>query len=187
MSGRVADAPVLEGRHVLLRTVIPDDHPALLAAESSGDLIPRWRFRGATPQARRPSPDTLLELLVVERATGHRVGLVAVYEADLADGHARLAAARLDQTARSPLMMLGLAMAVNYVFGCWALRKLYLDLPEYNLEQFASGMGRHFELEARLRDHLFYGGERWDQLVLAIHRDAWERRPHPLLALELGS
>ncbi len=174
----------LRGKHVELRAVTPADEPFLRHAESAGDLVARWRFRGRTRSGGRAADDTLVEHLVVDRATGERVGLVAVYRADLRDGHAWLAAARLGQETRSPLMILGLALFLRHVFDCWDLHKLYMELPEYNLEQFASGLGRRFQEEGRLRDHYWFGGERWDQVLLALYRDEWQARPKPILAAE---
>jgi hypothetical protein len=176
--------PSLRGRHVELRAVMPTDEPFLRLAESSGDLVARWRFRGRTLRGERGAADTLVEHLVLDRATGERVGVIALYKPDHRDGHAWLAAARLQQQTRSPLLIVGLAVFLRYVFACWDFHKLYMELPEYNLEQFGSGLGRLFEEEGRLRDHYWFDGQRWDQIVLALYRDRWMARPKPILAAE---
>lgn len=41
--------------------------------------------------------------------------------------------------------MTRLTTLVEYVFRCWNLRELYLDVPEYDFAQIATGEGRLFE------------------------------------------
>jgi hypothetical protein len=108
--------------------------------------------------------------------------LVALYRADFQDGHAYLAAEKFASAKPGPLMMLGVALFVDYVFACWNFHKLYLEVAEYNVDQFESGIGRLFEVEGRLREHIWYDGRRWDQLFFAMYRDAWHRESARLLA-----
>jgi hypothetical protein len=83
-------------------------------------------------------------------------------------------------------MIIGFALFLNYVFSCFDFRKLYMELPEFNYDQFASGEGRYFELEARLRDHSFFGGRYWDELVLAIYQDKWQEGEGRLMLRQEG-
>jgi hypothetical protein len=48
-----------------------------------------------------------------------------------------------------------------------------MDVPEYNMDRFKSGIGRYFDVEARLRDHRYFGGRYWDELILALYREQW--------------
>jgi RimJ/RimL family protein N-acetyltransferase len=82
--------------------------------------------------------------------------------------------------------MLGLALFLEYVFTCWDLRKLYMQLPEYNYEQFASGAERFFVVEGRQREHTFFGGRHWDQLTLAIYRQTWFAHSARILRVAAG-
>jgi len=145
--------------------------------ETSSELAPRWRFRGSTPGPEQWSQMTwgpvLAHFLIVARRTNDAIGVVAVYQANFQDGFAHIAAARFDPDRRSPLMMLGLGVFLQYVFNCWDFRKLYMEVPEYNYGQLASARDRLFVMEGRLRQHSFLGGEFWDQLILAIYRDTW--------------
>jgi RimJ/RimL family protein N-acetyltransferase len=73
---------------------------------------------------------------------------------------------------------MGFALFVDYVFAMWNFHKLYMELPSYNLPQFGSARGRYLDEEGRLRDHLYIGGERHDQVILALHRSKWmEMKP----------
>jgi RimJ/RimL family protein N-acetyltransferase len=162
--------------------------PLLQQLDADPETTIRWRWRGMTPDpgrwARSTFDGTLAQFLVVARKDDEPVGVIALYEANFQDKYATFAAARFDNTRRSTAMILGLAIFLRYTFACWDLRKLYMELPEYNYAQFASGAGRLFELEGRLRDHYWYDGRLWDQLVLAIHRDTWLGSSRPLLDAE---
>jgi hypothetical protein len=170
---RFMTAP-LRGRHVYLRQVGPEDYRLLRTAELSSDLGIRWRHRGASlsPEqwAQRLWHSVLAQHLVIGNDDPNPIGLVSAYQANFQDGYAYLAAERLQQRV-SPLMVFGVALFVQYVFTCWDFHKLYLEVAEYNAGQFRSG--RLFETEARLREHLWYRGRRWDQLILALYREAW--------------
>jgi hypothetical protein len=107
--------------------------------------------------------------------------LVLVYKPEFQDGHAQLAALRFDAADRTPDMMFGLALFVQYVFKCFDLRKLYMEVTEFNYSQFASGQGRLFDIEGRLRNHVFFAGRHWDQLILAIDREMWSIAGESLL------
>jgi hypothetical protein len=154
-----------------------DDYPYVRMLELSPELGPRWRFRGTTPSPqeweRQTWSNVLAQFMVIAREDTSALGLVTAYEANFQDGHAHLAAAKFDPDDRSPLMMFGIAQFIQYVFTCWNLRKLYIDVPEYNYEQFSSGEGRYFTIEGRLREHSYYDGRLWDRLILAVHREQW--------------
>jgi hypothetical protein len=169
------ELPPLFGRHVYLRPVTPADYAFLQWIELGSDISMRWRFRGATPSADQWAQtlhsSVLAQHLVIDRRDDTPVGLAIVYRASFQDRHAYLAATKFNMADRSPLMMLGLALFLRFVFACWDFRRLYMESAEYNYTQFASGAGRAFEIAARLRDHLFLCGRYWDQLILVIPRE----------------
>ena len=172
--------PPLEDEHVLLRAVMPEDQMFLQLVATSTDLAPRWRYRGATPGpeqwAHAGWGPTLAQFVVVGREGERPVGLVEVLGPSFQDGHARLDAAKFDGEDRSPLMRRGIALFVDYVFACWPFEKLYVELPEHAYPRVARWEGEVFEVEARLREHTWLGGRRWDHLILAIYREAWRAR-----------
>jgi hypothetical protein len=126
----------------------------------------------------------LAQFLVVARRQDEAIGVVTAYQASFQDGYAKVAAAKFDPKSRSPLIMLGFALFLDYVFDCWNFRKLYAEVPEYNYPQFASGIDRFFTIEGRLREHTFLGGELWDRLILAIYRDRWKEQAPALIRAE---
>jgi RimJ/RimL family protein N-acetyltransferase len=180
--------PPMRGRHVFLRPVRSEDYRFIEAAQASEAMTVRWRFRGSTP-----APDTaiqsmwhnvLAQFLIVSTVSDRPIGLVAAYRPNFQDGHAHIAAARFEGR-RSPLMVLGHTLFLNYVFTCWNFHKLYMAIPEYNYPQIRSGLNRYFQLEGRLREHYYYGGHRWDELLLAIYREQWRARARDRLSVEL--
>ena len=180
--------PSLQGRTVFLRALTPNDYPHLHFAETSTELAPRWRFRGSTPSpdqwAQATVQNVLAQFLVVERKGDRPLGTVTVFDQNFQDGHAHLAAGRVKPNEHSPAMMFGLALFLRYVFTCWNFRKLYMEVAEYNYEQFSSGAGRFFEVEGRLREHFYYGGRYWDKLILTLSRETFRDRAAAVLRLE---
>lgn len=179
--------PSLEGRHVYLRTLTVADYPGIRLAEGGGDLGVRWRFRGSTASPEQWVQSiwqaVLVQFLIVRRSDHEPIGIVVAYRPSFQDQHAYLGVAAFPSRKRSPLMMFGTALFIEYVFTCWNFRKLYLELPEFNLSQFSSGLGRFLEQEGRMREHLWYAGRMWDQVVLALYRDTWQRESRRVLAM----
>ena len=173
----------LVGRDVYLRAVTPADYPFLQQVEMSSSIANRWRFRGKTMSpaewAQAFWRDNLVQHMIIERKRDEAVGLAFAYRPNFQDGHTYIAALRFTPHP-TPLMLFGLALFLDHVFTCWNFRKVYLETPEYNYADFASGVGRWFDVEARLRDHLFYGGRYWDELVLAMTRETWLKEGKPV-------
>jgi RimJ/RimL family protein N-acetyltransferase len=167
---------------------MPEDYRNLRQIETSGPIAHRWRLRGAVPSpeawAQGLSTGVLAQFLVMARKDDRPIGVAFAYHPNFQDGFASFAAARFDPASRSPLMMLGVGLALDYFFTCWNFRKLYMEVAEYNYSQFEAGLGRLFEIEGRFRDHWFYDGQLWDLLTLAIYREAWEDLGPRLLAAE---
>jgi RimJ/RimL family protein N-acetyltransferase len=67
-------------------------------------------------------------------------------------------------------------LAIEYLFKGWPFRKIYLEVADYNLNQFGSILRRFAREEGRLRDHLYLDRRWWDLVLIAIWRDDWEMR-----------
>lgn len=175
-------APGLVGKDVYLRAVTPADYPFIQQLETSSGLAGRWRYRGRTMSAAEWAQslwkDVLVQHLIVERRRDEVIGLVFAYRPNFQDGYTYVAALRFSQA--TPLMLFGMALFIDYVFTCWNFRKLYFETTEYSYSQFASGEGRWFEIEGRLREHRFHDGRHWDELILATTRERWVEYGRPL-------
>lgn len=139
----------------------------------------RWRFRGLSP-----SPEdfraqlwsqVLLQRLIVRNDSGASVGLGVCYNGNNADGYAYLAAVGAPQYMGTGAMAEGAALFIGEIFRNWNFRKLYMEAPEFNVDQVRSGLGKWFHEEGRLEAHHFYDGKYHDQLILALYRDEYEQ------------
>jgi RimJ/RimL family protein N-acetyltransferase len=147
------------------------------AAELSGELAIRWRARGTAG-----SPEQWTQLLwqailsqyvIVNSKDGRLLGIVCAYRPDFQDGFCYIGVASFGTTLPSPAVVFGGALFIDYVFACWNFHKLYLETPEFNMSQIGSAIGRLFHVEGQFRNHLWYGGRRWDQFTLALYRETW--------------
>jgi hypothetical protein len=170
-------APTMATKYVGLRCVNPEDYRLMRAGEQAGELGVRWRFRGGSlsPEdwSRALWQSVLAQFIVVAIPAGTPLGLVVAYRPSFQDRHAYFAARRWSMGAQSPLFLLGSALFLDYVFTCWDFRKLYMEVPEFNMPQFASGLGRLIAEEGRLRGHYWFDGRHWDQVILALYRARW--------------
>jgi RimJ/RimL family protein N-acetyltransferase len=137
----------------------------------------RLRYRG-----RWPSPDEFraelwrntLALQIVETPRrGERFGVVIAYQPNYRNQTVYVAAAAVDQYRTTGLVISGLAALVDNLFANWQFRKIYLEVLEFNLSQFASAEGRIFEVEGRLRDFEYWAGRWWDLILATIDRERW--------------
>lgn len=159
-----------------LRVIGPEDYEYLRRIEISEMLGPRWRLRGRTVPAEEYAASlwsgVLTQFFVVSKDASNALGIVSCYGASMQDRHAYIAAARLTEE-KDPVLVEGIATFMNYVFACWDLRKLYVEVADYNLPQMAGFLGRRFEAEGVLSSHTYLDGRYWDQHVFAITREGW--------------
>jgi len=164
--------PRLAGRSVVLRPVVQQDYDVLRLALLSEGMALHWRYRGATP-----APEQFVEQLwagvlcqfIVTTPNDPRPrGLVLCYNADLHSGFAYVAATKLSPLDRTTLVARGFAMFLGYVFDVWAFRKVYAEVPAYNLTQFSSAIGSIMKIEGQLRNHRRLLNRYWDEYTLAI-------------------
>ena len=180
----------LVGRRVRLRPILQRDYEMLLQIELSEQLGPYWRLRGRTRAPDSYSQNlwggVLAQFIVIRRDTEQALGMVTVYNADVMDGHASFSAAKFLRADRSTLILQGSILMLDYSFAYFPLRKIYLEVNEYNLSQFSSGVGRILKPEGVLRAHSFAAGRYWDKHIFAIYRDDWSQRAPEFRRLVLG-
>lgn len=166
----------LDGPNVALRPVLAEDESYLTALHLWGDGFIRYRFRGRTP-----SPDALRRLLweevlaqfMITCGGGRRVGLVSAFEPDPRNRTVHLAVLQDPEWAGSGLALEGVAVFLSYLFCQFDLRKVYAECLEGNYLPFASGSGRLFDVEGRLRAHEYVDGRYEDVYLLAVERTKW--------------
>lgn len=169
----VRAAPSLDGRWYSLVPLLPEHHRQLYALAVADQIGFRWRFRGAVPPfavfEQTLHQNVPVQLAIVAKEAPQRLaGLVSAYNMNFQDG-TTFAGLVTDKGSGAGAIE-AFALFFRYLFRLWPLRKLYMELPEFNLPQFASavrvGLLRE---EGRLRNDRYFDGAYWDQLILAMY------------------
>lgn len=166
----------LEARHVRLvpvgTTLLPFVHGLL----SDPDISFRHLLAGEAPGPVGFSDvvtrNVLVQFVIQLRMSQRPVGLARAVAAHVGDRRATVSVASAPRFMGSGLALEGAGLLVDYLFSCLGLRKVYAEVPEFNLSQFP-GITEYMSLEVRLRDHTYYAGRYWDLLVLAMDEVAW--------------
>lgn len=173
----LAVEPKLAGRHVVLRPVGFSDYEFLYLLSVTGSNLWRWRHRGETP-----SPElfrqvlhagVLCQFVILRASDSEPVGLVLAYNPDIRNRHCYMAICLLPTVHHQSWPMESIGLFLDYVFGVWDFRKVYVESPEFNAEQFVNGARRWMTEEGRLREHWYHGGRWWDFITWALTRDQW--------------
>lgn len=146
----------------------------------SNDIAWRWRYGGAIPSydefLRTFANGVLTQLVVTKDNDQNVIGLVVGYNANLVNRTAYLAAVIDPLFVGTGLGVRAVVAFLRHLFMTWDFEKIYMEVPEFNASQFASGIDREFDCEARLKGHVYHGGRRWDQLTYAVYRDRFSSR-----------
>lgn len=168
-------APTLSDATVRLTPVGPDDVRFLYSLAVHPQTCFRWRYRGVPPPVERFAADLWSQVLVqfVVRRTENQepVGHVVAYGAEIGHGHTYIGAVFQPAYTGTGLAARAAMMFIRYLFHAFPLRKLYMEVPEFNWPQLRSGENQLFRVEGRLRDHEHFAGRYWDRLLCAIYRD----------------
>lgn len=172
------------GPNVQLVPVTDRDLDWLFTTCATGEHLVRFRMRALTPSPetfRRFLWDQVLTQFIVATHEGRPVGLVTCFEPDFRNRYAYLAAVADRGFEDSGLVLEGMTMLISYVFAQFDLRKLYAESLESEFERYASGSGRVFEVEGRLRDHEYVDGSYQDYVVSSVWRSTWRDHHHRIL------
>jgi len=177
-----SDATTIAGKIVRLRAVEPRDYERLRQIECAGALVETYRFRGKTP-----SPDsyvaalwqdTLVNLAICVPPDGEVVGNLACYGASFRDSHAYFSVL-VAPWARGAATFEAAEIFVTYLFDTFDFRKIYADVLEPNLGQFASLLGYLAREEGRFVGDVKIGGDWHDRVILAIWQGDFRSRLQP--------
>lgn len=172
--------PVLEGVRVRIRPINPGDYTPLYDLTFADEGGWRWVHRG---ESRRFEDfidglwrNALVQHVIEDKESGRLVGFVRAYSYQARDGHAHFAVLFHPEYRGLTWPWEGALLFLDYVFCVYPVRKLYMESLGFNFQQFASGLGKWFVEEGRLRDHEYHGGRYWDLHLLAMYREDFEKR-----------
>lgn len=165
--------------HVALRPVSSSDYEYLYGLVCDPDIAFRWRYRGSPPR-----PDLFVRdlwegalagfaILSIEQRTP--CGVAIAYNADLRSGHVQ-GALVVDPRVPRGWGVEATECFVDELFARFELRKIYFECLDFNLGQFASGIGPWLVEEGRLTRHELFAGRHRDVHILALHRNRWQER-----------
>lgn len=148
----------------------------------------RWRYHGLIPTRESFVAEfwngIFSQLLVVDRETSQPAGLVVAYQGNLRNDTVWVAGVIDPRFHGRRLAIEAFCLFFNYLIVTWPFRKLYMELPEYNLTQFASVLRRIGREEGRLRDDTYYDGRYWDLVTIALYRNELEESPIMRLVID---
>lgn len=170
--------PQRSGRWVKLAPTTPNYYDFLYSLVADEAVGYRWRFAGSVPARegfdRALWNNVLAQFVVLSTANGAPLGLVQAYNAELTQGTGYAAQVMSAEAIGTGVGAEAFYLFAGYLFRVLPLRKLYLDVPEYNMP-LVSSRGIPFKTEGRLREHSYYDGRLWDRIVLALYRRDYER------------
>lgn len=160
--------------------------PALYTAATAPGSGFRWRFRGRTPSPEEFHTSlftgVVVQYVVEAVDDGTPVGLVVAYDEDLSGSHCHIGFLRIDDHDRVPGgTMEGLLLLIDLVFATFTYRKVFADLPEYNLPLVDGMPGETLRSEGRMREFHWHGGRFWDRCFFSLSREAWEHMAEGLV------
>jgi RimJ/RimL family protein N-acetyltransferase len=166
--------PVLVSRRVRIEPVSSQHHEFLHALASNPLNGFRWHHGGNVPPfdvfVAGLWQGVLAQYVVVSINDQRLVGHCLLYNPEINHGHVSFGVIVTPDVEGSGVGVEAAFLVLRTAFKLWNLRKIYLDVPEFNSDSIAGGVGRYFHEEARLRGHLYYDGRWWDRVTLAMYR-----------------
>lgn len=161
---------------VRLRPILDHDIVPLYLASFDPANAAQWRYRGRTlPMDEFVSTlfgGVIAQFMVEMVDTGEPVGLVAAYDENRSGLNCKLAFLRCGPRVHGDAAAVfeGLALFISYLFDNFPFRKLFAEVPAYNMSLFADDFADH---EGVLKEFLFHKGEFVDLHYVSIARDRW--------------
>lgn len=140
----------------------------------------RWRFRGATPApqvfAQQMWDGILCQYACLEKESGDLLGYVGLYNPNFISETVYCFAISFDDDpvpSRIGTGAEGLLALLFHGFSSWGFRKVYFEVPEFNLRSIGPSVSRHLREEGRLIQHERLDGRLWDSSILALTGEKW--------------
>ena len=172
-------ASLLSTRRVRLRPLADADRSFLYELMVTPQAGGRVRFAGATPSPEKIAAslwDSVLAQFIIESVSQRKpLGLVAITSPNFRDGFGYISALGAPDIQGTGLVAQGVMLGFHYAFMTWPLRKIYMESTDESYRAFASGLGRFFTEEGRLRQHVFWNGDFMDLRILAVYRETWQQ------------
>jgi RimJ/RimL family protein N-acetyltransferase len=168
-----------EGRRVRLRPLREVDLPTLAKWRNDiSDLVRYSDVRFVVPEhvfieqvRNREKHDVAPFLLIEEKSSQQLIGHVNMYDYNRDDNHAFLGIYICPAKRSLYFGLEAFIIFVKYLFACFSLNKLYLDVFEYNPEAWQVIEKLGFQKEGEFKRHILYDGQYWTMFRFAMHRE----------------
>jgi RimJ/RimL family protein N-acetyltransferase len=163
---------------IALRPVQNDDINFLYTLCVSDTTGPTYRLRGHVPAfelfAKQVWQDVLTQSVAWKDSD--RIGHLVIYGLNEGSGYAYFASAFLPDYWNTPVTGLCMRRFVSNAFLIYPLRKIYAEVPAYNMAKLASSSDNLFEIEGCLRRHWYCMGDYQDVYIIALYRERFLTR-----------
>lgn len=166
-----------EGRWVILSPISADDYATLFSWRTDLGSMYLWQHQRRVPTFEEFAEGAVqlfrstLTLIIRERRSGNRIGLLQLYNINFQDGWAYFMM-YLIESHRNRFYGGEAALAFgDYAFAYFNFRKVYAEVFGFNKFVLDSLLAQGFIEEGRLRGHTFWNGKFWDVHHLALCRD----------------
>jgi aryl carrier-like protein len=167
-------APIVSGAGVSLVPLVARRHLDFLYSLAVDPTTGyRWRYRGEiiTPERFQAeiAERVLIQCVVGSSRSGEPLGHVVAYQPNLRSGHTYVGAVFTPKAIGEGIGAVAVRLFVRYLFQIYPLRKVYLEVPDFNMDVLRSGLDVYLTPEGVLRGHDYYAGRHWDRHILAIY------------------
>ena len=177
--------PLLSGRSLRLRPLVePEDGGLIFNWRNDLDTLYLWSVSRKLVSQRQFEDEFLNKMhqhfhcyCMVDRQRGEEdsstIGMCYSYDASDVDGYAFICTYIVPDLTGNGLGVQATALFVDYLFTYFSLRKLYVDIFEYNELSLRTCQRAGFTIEGDFRQHHYFNGRYWDQYRLALYREGW--------------
>jgi RimJ/RimL family protein N-acetyltransferase len=169
------------GRSVRLVPVNREHLDFLYSLATEESIGYRWVLYGQAPSReafeQRLWSGVLSQFVVFSTGNGSPMGTTLAYNGDLNSRYAYVGMAVIPEAVGTGVGIEAMDLFVGYLFKTFNLRKLYYELPAYNLPEIRTLVGTVFREEGVLKGHTYYAGDYWDRHIFALYREDYEALP----------
>ena len=171
--------PAIVGQTVVLRPPSRDDlltffawradasRPHLL---SQSRRIPTYEeFVGEMERQQRQS----IMLVVLDKETNRPIGFVQAYTLNLEAGWCLATVYTEPDYRQATQSTEAYICLLDFVFRRYGLRKVYVDVYEFDLDSMKLLIAGGFVEEGRFHEHAWFDGRYWDVVRLAVYQAGW--------------
>lgn len=176
----------MEGEHLYLRALEPDDAPLLAACNNDPEVRASFFTHTPTSVARqreivaglyRPGAD-YIPFAVCERPEGLAIGVTALHRVDLVSAAAVYSICLCDPESRGRGYATEVTrLMLRYAFDVLNLHRVQLHVWEGNAAGLHCYEKCGFQREGLLREAMKHDGQYCDFLVMGILEEEWRAQP----------